>query len=215
MKRINNKTVQYGLIALLFMAIPGNTFAKKKYVILDTTEIQNMEKLKFDIQHYEKNKGFDSFEYIKEDGTRIWQYDSGYGFYVEEEYPPMPKLYYIHREYYLNGNIKTVGFMIRSYFKISIWKYYDEQGNITEKNWDERLGKFDYNKVMLFLNRKGHINIKTGKGREEMTMGFNEDAHCWEVNIWPAESNKYQGVYYMLDKDTGKVKKQEKIWPGH
>jgi hypothetical protein len=215
---MNRKTVKYGLIALLLVFAIGNLYAKKKYLIIDTTNIQNMERLKFNIENFEKNQEMNDLKYIKEDGTSIWQYKSGYEYYVEKEYPPFPKLYYIYREYYLNGNIKEWGFMLRTAFPIGIWKYYDEQGNLTkEENVDAVLkekAKFDYNQVFLFLDREKRINIKTGKGREEVTIGINEEAHCWDVNVWPRESNRYKGICYMIDLNTGKVKEKYPILRG-
>ena len=212
---MKNKITKYGVVILAYMLLGSNIYAQKKHFsIIDTTKIQNMETLKFDTDYYEKNKDFDELNYTKKDGTTIRQYKSGYGEYVEEEYPPMPKLYYIYREYYLNGNIKTIGFMLRTAFPIGVWKHYDEQGKVTEENMDTGFGKFDYNKVFLFLYKEKYIDIKTGRGREEVTIGIDKALNCWKVNVWPVASNNYKGICYMLDLNTGKIKKKYKISMG-
>ncbi len=139
-------------------------------------------------------------------------YDDSY--YIEKETPPLPKLYTIFRKFYLNGNLKEEGILLPGDLHVGIWREYDEQGNLTkETNWDETYGKFDYNKVILFLAKQGHINIKTGKGRDEFTIGVDREKHCWDVNVWPVKSNNYKGFEYLLDSDTGKVKKKGKIFP--
>ena len=206
---MSSKVTKYGVIVVAYMLFANNIYAQKKhFLIIDTTKIQNMETLKFDIENYEKNQKNDDYQYTKEDGTVIDQY-TGWKCYIEKEYLPK-KLYYIYREYYLNGNIQTIGFMIGTAFPIGVWKHYDEQGNMTEENMDAWFtGKFDYNKAFLFLNRKKVISIKTGKGRDELAFGFDKKTYCWVATIFPVPSNNYKGVCYWLDGNTGKVKKKE------
>ena len=106
-----------------------------------------------------------------------------------------------------------VGIQLRR-LPVGVWKIYDEQGELTEEiDHDKNYGKFDYNKVMLFLHKKGHINIETGKGREDLALAYNAKENLWDVTIWASENNKKLGCYYHLDGDSGKVKKKGRVFP--
>ena len=188
--------------------------AKKKqpYLVIDTLILNTMDKKTFDVEEFEKNKEGSSWRYIEKDGTSIRAFVGSTGYYyVEEEPPPNPKLYQIYREYYLSGRIKKVCLELRS-IPVSIQKEYDEEGNlIKEINWDEDYGKFDYNKVMLFLHKKGHINIETGKGRDDLGLAYKKKENLWNVTILPSENNGMLGYYYYLDGNSGKVKKSGRV----
>lgn len=246
--RIFIKGVVILTFLLLILAIGANA-QRKQYSVIDTTIMNQMNTGRFDIEYFEKNKdyrtwNYSTLEFSKKDGTKIEQtkyiddyffekdetVTSGYkerenkilrplgiyndSYYMEKETPPNPKLYTIYREYYLNGNLKKEGVSLRGDLPVSIWREYDENGNLVkETNWDEAYGEFDYNKVILFLDKKGHISIKTGKGRDQFTIGVDNEKHCWDVNVWPSAANNFKGFEYLLDLDTGKVKKKGKILP--
>ena len=190
-----------------------------------TWDYHNLEFVKEDGTKIEQVKSIDNYFYEEDKDTTLGYkerenkimrplgiYDGSY--YSEYETPPLPKFYKIFRKFYLNGNLKEEGILLPGDLHVGIWREYDEQGNLTkETNWDETYGKFDYNKAILFLAKHGHINIKTGKGRDEFTIGVSREKHCWDVNVWPRKSNNYKGFEYLLDLDTGKVKKKGKIFP--
>lgn len=175
-----------------------------------------MDKKFFDIEEFDKKSNSDFREYMDSNDTKFRQskINAEGGFYLEIETPPNPKLYQIYREYYLNGSIRVVGVDLRG-LPVGVWKIYDELGRLKEEiDYDQQYGKFDYNQVILFIEKKGHIDIKTGKGRDDLAFAYNEDDNLWDVTIWPSANNQRLGYFYYIDVNSGKVKKSGRVQPG-
>lgn len=149
------------------------------------------------------------------------------------EYPPLPTYYWIQKEFYPNGNLKSVIKIIGRDLLIGESIYYDEKGNVTKKvNEDAKFGKIKVEDLLRFLDKEGHINLETGAGFEtavihETGQGLKRDAafdiydgmidgkECWTIQIYWHPSNGNTETIYHLDKDTGEVlhKESKKIAP--
>jgi len=145
------------------------------------------------------------------------------------EYPPSPEFYKIVKRFYPNGMLKAKGKALSDGFGIDIWNFYDEDGNITERvDMSEkfRSSRIKIKDILAFLDKEGHIDLKTGEGREYIFEGenYNHTVPChfslnfinngkgesyWYIMIEAAEWNNYYETIYHLDKDTGKVLKKE------
>lgn len=170
---------------ILIISISCNAQKKTAYSVLTKVDNNNMLIDTFNIDLYEKNKvSTHSAEIEKENGEKIRLIDSE-DIYVEYYTPPLPKFYWIYKEYYLNGKLKKKGYMLTD-TKIGVWEYYDEKGNKTTEDMDKRYSKakFSYNQVMLLLQELGHIDLNTGKGRDIVTVvGYIKESNNWIAEI--------------------------------
>ncbi len=182
---------------------------------------------KFDFNIYEKtNKGSD--EYTLPNGNTIFSIGfikNKKGFQYERL--PPPSFLTIYKEYYANGNLKLKETYIGQQVKVGISQYYDEQGNLIKKvNEDQKFGKIKPQQVLEFLQEKGYINLKTGKGRLDkdgqpvFELGFYEEngKKIWTIGIIKGKLNDetknfpkfgeppaYLPKIYVIDGDTGEV----------
>ena len=183
---------------------------------------------KFDFNIYEKtNKGSD--EYTLPNGNTIFSIGfikNKKGFQYERL--PPPSFLTIYKEYYANGNLKLKETYIGQQVKVGISQYYDEQGNLIKKvNEDQKFGKIKPQQVLEFLQEKGYINLKTGKGRVDeegrpvfkLYFGEKNKEKYWVISIvkgipntdpknFPkfGEPPAYLPLNYVMDGETGKVK---------
>lgn len=147
-----------------------------------------------------------------EDGTEIEIFDfldeKNNLIFIVKATPPKPKFYTISQLYYANGDISCRGKRM-SGLAVGMWEVYDEQGNKTLINEDEKFGKFTYNDVALFMHKKGHIDVNTGKNRERLLLSFDEAKNTWNVALrgTPDEDIVFT---YVLDGEAGKIIKQDK-----
>lgn len=188
----------------------------------DTTLIE-----KFDFDIYEKtHKGSD--KYILSNGNTIFSmvfFKDKIGF--QRERLPAPSFLTIYKEFYPNGFLKKKETYIGGNVKVGISRYYDEQGNlIKETDEDQKFGKIKPQQVLEFLQEKGYINLKTGKGRLDkdgqpvFELGFYEEngKKIWTIGIIKGKLNDetknfpkfgeppaYLPKIYVIDGDTGKV----------
>lgn len=182
-----------------------------KYKVLNNIEFTDMATDTFDINLFEKysnvtNKlsNVRSATIEKENGEKEEQVISSEEITVYYT-PPLPKLYWIYKEYYLNGKLKKKGYMLtNTYMKIGVWEYYDERGNKTTEDMDKRYSKakFTYNQVMLLLQDLGHINIKTGEGRNHIDIDYLTDWNFWKVEI---RNGSEPPFIYNINGKNGKV----------
>jgi hypothetical protein len=94
-------------------------------------------------------------------------YESGASY---NEYPPIPEFYAVQKTFFRNGMLESKGKYTGSYLKIGIWQYYDEKGClIKEIDEDEKFGKIKLDQILKFIEKEGWIDLKTGRGREEIT----------------------------------------------
>lgn len=137
----------------------------------------------FDINKYNSNRGLANvFKFTKEDGTIVEQ-NSFPGGYAEIETPPKPKFYKIRKMYYQNGKIREIGPLL-SHMSIGIWRYYDENGKETIVDEDEKYGMPNYNDVLVYLDKKGYIDLRTGERREKTSIGYEPEKKVWSAYVY-------------------------------
>ncbi|WP_146106063.1 hypothetical protein [Apibacter adventoris] len=200
----------------------GQEIKKSKPNKKDTAMIE-----KFDFDMYKKTEQ-GSITYTKNDDTEIYMidFDNEGGF--QRERLPSPSFLIVYKEYYANGNLKLKETYIGEHVKVGISQYYDEKGNlIKEVNEDQKFGKIKPQQVLEFLQEKGYINLKTGKGRVdedgravfELYFGEQNKEKYWIISIvkgipntdpknFPefGEPPAFIPLNYVMDGETGKVK---------
>ncbi|PQL92058.1 hypothetical protein C4S77_06750, partial [Apibacter adventoris] len=228
MNNILNKKNIYKLLVFfsmsgIFISCQGQEIKKSKPNTKNTHMIE-----KFDFNVYEKtNKGSD--EYTLPNGNTIFSI----GFIKDKkgfqrERLPSPSFLTVYKEFYANGNLKLKETYIGEHVKVGISRYYDEKGNlIKEVNEDKKFGKIKPQQVLEFLQEKGYINLKTGKGRVdedgravfELYFGEQNKEKYWIISIvkgipntdpknFPeyGEPPAFIPLNYVMDGETGKVK---------
>jgi hypothetical protein len=212
---------------------------------LITEEIKKGNKMfeKYDLNKWEeinkeyKGKGKYEDVYYFKDGSQVNA--SNNDVFI---LPPNPFFYVKNKEFYDNGFIKQKGkyfgrFDVNSYsIKIEMWYEFDEKGNlIKETNEDIKFGKFGYNELLNFLDKKGEISLHSGKNRENLEVNFyfsnTSGKKLWEATINIGKPHDELGnegdlvsvqriKSYYLDGNTGEiikhkdVKKYKDIIPG-
>ena len=179
----------------------------KKYSVYNEANINDsyMKNMKFDIDAFNKNRQErDSYKFIW-NNMEITQskWKNEYVEYIK----PVGKFYNIYNEYYLNGNLKVHGICLIDGFsingmRIKKWEYYDEQGNlIKEIDEDAKFGNvpFDYNRVFLWLDKKGYISIEKGEVYSDYSIDFYTKEKYWWIDIY----REYKT--YLLDGKNGKI----------
>ncbi len=144
-----------------------------KYTILVVTIIiiftscnqknNNMERYDME-QHKVLGKKPTQIIYKKRGDTIIYMsgFDNG-GFYLE--FPPPPSYFIIRKDFYPNGLLESKGKRMGQNLRIGIWQFYDKHGNlIKEVDEDGKFGAIKPEQILQFLDKKGHINLKTGDG---------------------------------------------------
>ena len=130
--------------------------------------------------------------YMKE-GCRVYDidFDKEEGGYIEES---LPSTSFITRrkDYYPNGKIKSIKHFIGENVLIGKSVYYNKKGVKRIVDEDKKFKKIKYPYILQFLEKKGHINLKTGKGRIVDIKGTNyfgfqlyyvEKMNAWKVVI--------------------------------
>ena len=131
---------------------------------------------RFDVQYYksiikEKNsyEGATSAQYVERNGTETYVSFNDDGFVLQEIKPFTYEM--IVKNYYKNCILKSKGkFLCHSSVKIGIWREYDNQGNlIKETDEDKKFEKLRLKpiNILRWLEKKGYIDRKTGKGQEK------------------------------------------------
>jgi len=124
---------------------------------------------RYDFELVKKIKEEGRSNFIKKRGDTII-YISGMtesgAFY--DEYPPAPNMYFIQKQFYPSGEPKSIKKYIGRYVPIGETTLYDEQGNITKVDEDAKFGKIKPDHILKFLEKEGWIDLKTGRGREEI-----------------------------------------------
>jgi hypothetical protein len=167
---------------LIVIAFANCTSSKRitYNVINETEKFKNMENKRFDIDSFTKNseRGA-SYRFTLEDSTEILQMKGLQSGYVEWQ-SPSDKFYKIYKTFHSNLNLKSKEYRFFG-IKIGISEHYDEQGNKTLVNEDEKFGKFDYNHLILFLERKGYVNSETTKGKDDLDIDFIPSPKVWII----------------------------------
>ena len=146
-----------------------NAQKDKEATTMKTTE-------RFDVQYYKsiikkKNsyEGATSAQYVERNGTETYVSFNDDGFVLQEIKPFTYEM--IVKNYYKNCILKSKGkFLCHSSVKIGIWREYDNQGNlIKETDEDKKFEKLRLKpiNILRWLEKKGYIDRKTGKGQEK------------------------------------------------
>ena len=217
------KKIFFLLSIFLLTGCQSQEQKESKFQNKSTTTIE-----KFDFEIYNKtNHGSD--EYTLSSGNHI--YAMGFlknkgGFLYERL--SSPSFLTVYKEFYANGNLKKKETYIGENVKVSISRYYDEQGNlIKEVNEDLKFGKIKPQQVLEFLQGKGYINLKTGEGQIDedgrpvfkLNFGEQNNEKYWIITIvkgipntdpknFPeiGEPPAFLPLHYVMDGQTGEVK---------
>ena len=128
--------------------------------------------------------------YMKE-GCRVYDidFDKEEGGYIEESLPS-PSFITRRKDYYPNGKIKSIKHFIGENVLIGKSVYYNKKGVKRIVDEDKKFKKIKYPYILQFLEKKGHINLKTGKGRIVDIRGTNyfgfQLNYVEEMNMWEA-----------------------------
>ena len=147
---------------------------------------------------------------------------------MEELLPNSPFLYY-YKEFYPNGNLKKIETKISETVKVDQSVYYKEDGTV-DKTVDENrnYGNIKYGKLLAFLDEKGYIDLKNGKGRlnddgtNKYDIFYDSDIPAWNITITqgkklteaeflemtktsPGEPSIWKPIQYIMDANTGKL----------
>lgn len=156
------------------------------------------------------------------------------------EYPPVPIMHFIQKKFYPNGYIKSKKNYIGKNLCIGESIYYDEQGNVKEiVNEDEKFGKIKLDWILNFAESEGLIDLKTGRGRNDLiitgnnkgyikdgnfTLGFykkgefpvedNNDYPLWIIQTTAIPENNFYEYIYKIHGETGKtlIKESKQIF---
>jgi len=210
------------LLSILMLTGCQNPEQKESKLHNNTTTIE-----KFDFEIYNKtNQG--SNEYTLSNGNIIYSMvffkNEGGALY---ERLPSPSFLTVYKEFYANGNLKKKETYIGENVKVSISRYYDEQGNlIKEVNEDLKFGKIKPQQVLEFIQGKGYINLKTGEGQIDedgravfkLNFGGQDNEKYWIITIVKGTPNTdpknfpeigeppaFLPLHYVMDGETGKI----------
>ena len=128
--------------------------------------------------------------YMKE-GCRVYDiyFDKEKGGYIEESLPS-PSFITRRKDYYPNGKIKSIKHFIGENVLIGKSVYYNKKGVKRIVDEDKKFKKIKYPYILQFLEKKGHINLKTGKGRIVDIRGTNYFGfrlnYVEKMNMWVA-----------------------------
>lgn len=177
---------------------------------------------KFDIENFKKkwNKGGAFF--LLPDGSKVEQYESDNGFdeYIKK---PAPSFLSEYNTYYKEGNLKS---STTTFSNVAVGKYIEYDKNqkiIIEKNEDAKFKKIKYSDILDFLEKKHHLDLKTGKGwyldngESAIEVNFNETNSLWTIRSAkgivthsknsPSGQGLKSNFYYEIDGNSGKVLK--------
>jgi hypothetical protein len=171
---------------VVFLMVLGGCTAYRNYLVYNESiiNVTYMKNMKFDIETFNKNSENGRYEYIR-DNVKISQHKLKYEY--AEFIEPIGKFYNVLNEYYLNGNLKLHGIRMNDGLKIKKWEYYDEAGHLIREEDEEakfRKVPFDYNKVFLWLDKRGFISIKEGKVYTSHSIGFNSEKKVWVIDVF-------------------------------
>lgn len=185
----------------------------------------------FDIAQFNKNKNQEgSYTYKDSSGNEIKEEgdsESGYTQYSKLS----NELFYVeYKEYYTSGKIKVIGKILLDNTAVGVpvdrWQNFDENGNIIkEVDENKKFGKFGPKELLMFLESKKIINLRTGEGwylkdkRNSFTISYDEVDKIWEVRSTEGAMVKAEksptgqalkaSYYYLIDSNTGNVKEEK------
>ena len=149
----------------------------------------------FDFELYKnlgKNADIYRHQYLKTDGCILYEisFDKEEGGYIEESLPS-PSFITRRKDYYPNGKIKSIKHFIGENVLIGKSVYYNKKGVKRIVDEDKKFKKIKYPYILQFLEKKGHINLKTGEGRRIVDIQGTNDfgfqlLYVEKMNMWEA-----------------------------
>lgn len=112
-------------------------------------------------------------------------------------YYPFGKLYKIHQ---FTGFSNSVA--------IGKWFTFGENGKVIEEiDQNKKFLNVSYDKVLLFMQSKGYIDLKTGKNKDKVFFDFFEKSKVWKATyfIGRNQNNHKEYIHYYIDAKTGDV----------
>ncbi|MET4083704.1 hypothetical protein ABIB40_003676 [Pedobacter sp. UYP30] len=211
------KCTKLSLLTFLLMMVgckqqvnEGKTISKKKSNYIEKNKMEKFDVGKFAAEML-KDEGYSGY-YLK-DGT-----------YVQEGYMPKPNAssqpfdtsavltydqqiitpdnYTKINEFYASGQLKKSLLMFSVDLETGLWKYYDEQGNLTESIDKDKGYKFTLENVIDFGKAKNIDFYKEG----DVNRGFDEKfkKNVWAVSWFERKINEDAvNQIYLLDGDSG------------
>jgi hypothetical protein len=160
---------------------------------------------KFDIKKFEKNQVNGNYSFVLENGYSVKQFYSGLNsskIYLEYYFTPEKKHFYLYKEFYFNGILKTVGFRNKiSSFQIGIWKTYNKKGELIEEiNYDEPFD-FSFEQVLELLKKEKDL-IDPYNKNTNISRGIDGDKPIWEVS-YRKEYGRRETI--IIDGKTGEI----------
>jgi len=217
----------------VYLLIALGLFISCKSNFINSNNDNAMEMYNFELMNKIKESG--QLSTVVEKGNSLvfmtCMYESG-AFY--KEYLPSPAYYHVVKEFYPNGILKHKGNYIQN-VKIGIWQYYDEKGCLLkEEDEDRKFGLIKIEWILKFIEKEGWIDLKTGRGREEIAytssnrgyikngiflLAFirkGEDPHkkymdfpFWEITILDCPETGFIETVYEIHGNTGDLLSKE------
>lgn len=214
---------------LLLSSCNGQSSKNDSIVKIQTVKKKNVKN--FDIAQFNKNKNQEgSYTYKDSSGNEIKEEgdsESGYTQYSKLS----NELFYVeYKEYYTSGKIKVIGKILLDNTAVGVpvdrWQNFDENGNIIkEVDENKKFGKFGPKELLMFLESKKIINLRTGEGwylkdkRNSFTISYDEVDKIWEVRSTEGAMVKAEksptgqalkaSYYYLIDSNTGNIKEEK------
>lgn len=156
---------------------------------------------KIDLKLYKSFEENSDYRYVLPSGNIIFRmsfFNEDGGSQYESVKPP--SFLTIYKEFYASGYIKKKEIYIGENVKVGFSEYYDKNGNKKEINEDAKFGKIKPQDALKFLEKKGIINLVTGKGK------FDKDGRpTFELNF----ENNANEKYYVISISNGKPNSPE------
>ena len=165
------------------------------------------EREKLDLNLYKEMEGKNYI--IKPNGNII--YSLGPDFYYEytSKYP----YYQIVRTFYPNNLLKDKSYCL-DLVNFGKTLHYDEKGKLAVIDEDKKFGKIKIDFILKFMEKKGLINLKTGKGGFD----FKSGRKYWVVtnpsSVFIKDSHSrfpYKDQNWYIDGETGQVYTEEEF----
>lgn len=194
------------LIGVLFLCYSLNTAAQKK-TYLNPKDTMDLKYEKFDMDFYQKNKD--------ERGNLLFNEKKENEFLLEVigneilDEIVVRKLYYPYyftniKKFSINGDLREKGITLGE-CKVGKWLECDKFGICNVIDYEKNRGRFGYNDVLLFLEKKKYINPKKGVGLGRFGVAYNYENSYWIVS---GTHNETLWTVYHLDGNTGKILKE-------
>ena len=165
----------------------------KETKVMKTTERIDLEYYKRKIKEHSNYEDATQAEYIERNGTQTYVSFNTDGYVLQEIRPYSYDMRI--RNYYKNGILKCKGKLLcHSGVKIGLWREYDEQGNLVKETDEDK--KFENLRlkpedILSWLERKGYIDRRTGKGQERFV---DKDPNDPDIGIYFTQTER-KGVF--------------------